>query len=376
MIFNYRNSYNFLRDLSETLSEEYEMEIKKIIKDLPEIQVIECATAILNNKIIDQDDIYIIIKASEDDLPLNGIVEAKNKLEKYEKLIKEKEDGTDIYNLFIAFDMKENNKYFKSIYNKNNMPRQGWIFNISAKGYNDYRKLLLTLVPELANMKACFRVLSPEYYDNSLDDVIQIYFTSEFNFASLTNKAKEMLLDNINTQKYRFIMGRISVIFQNFFSTKFIDTDGSISSIISEVYPTSLRNLTSFDILNFHETILEKYNASKDITMYMQEYLTGFFGHVGKNYYYMYVISDEDVETVKEFSAVKDNEDINAIYEFTEYKNDKLPYTYKALIVHKNFNEEVVREMIRNNITYHQIEPLKEEGCIRTLDHLDRQNVS
>ena len=42
----------------------------------------------------------------------------------------------------------------------------------------------------------------------------------------------------------------------------------------------------------------------------------------------------------------------------------------------KNFNEEIVREMIRNDVIYYEIEALKEEGKIRTLDHLDRQNVT
>ena len=73
---------------------------------------------------------------------------------------------------------------------------------------------------------------------------------------------------------------------------------------------------------------------------------------------------------------MKENLDINAIYEFTEYKDDNKPYTYTALVVHKNFNEEIVREMIRNDVIYYEIEALKEEGKIRTLDHLDRQNVT
>ena len=42
----------------------------------------------------------------------------------------------------------------------------------------------------------------------------------------------------------------------------------------------------------------------------------------------------------------------------------------------ENFNEEIVREMIRNDVIYYEIEALKEEGKIRTLDHLDRQNVT
>lgn len=375
MYYNYKNSYKFLNDLSETLDKMYEDEIKKILRNLPEIMVIECAKIILEKKIMDQDDVYLIVKAAKEQLVVMRIVNSNNKLKTYEQLMQAKKDGTDIYELFDVFEMKPINKYYKSVYNKNNLPRQGWILNISADGYDDYRRLLLTLIPELSKMNTCFRVLSPQYYENNLEDVLQIYFTSEFNFSNLSNKSKELLLENINTQKYRFIMGRISVIFQNFFSIKFIDTDGSISDSISEVYPSSLKNLTSFDILNYHETILEKYNQTKDITMYMQEYLTGFFGHVGKTYYHMYVIPKKSIEIIKNFPIMKENLDINAIYEFTEYKDNNKPYTYTALVVHKNFNEEIVREMIRNDVIYYEIEALKEEGKIRTLDHLDRQNV-
>ena len=141
MYYNYKNSYKFLNDLSETLDKMYEDEIKKILRNLPEIMVIECAKIILEKKIMDQDDVYLIVKAAKEQLVVMRIVNSNNKLKTYEQLMQAKKDGTDIYELFDVFEMEPINKYYKSVYNKNNLPRQGWILNISADGYDDYRRL-------------------------------------------------------------------------------------------------------------------------------------------------------------------------------------------------------------------------------------------
>jgi hypothetical protein len=257
-----------------------------------------------------------------------------------------------------------NQKFYRAKYEKTNLPKQGWIINIAVKNYEDYRRLLLNIIPELHKMQACYKITSPKMYSGGLEDVISIYLTSEFNFRDFSIKVQSILLENVNTQKNRFLMGRISAIFQNFFSTRFIDSTGRIIDSIASVTNNMLKNMSPFDILNYHETILEKYNESKNIVTYMQEYITGFpILSKKENYifYNMYVIDNNYIDIIKEFKIYKENIDVNAIYEFTEYKNNKTPYSFVCVVVHKDFNEEMIREMIRNSIPYYQIKPTTTE---------------
>ena len=336
-------------------------EVKKLLKTLSSTQVKECADIIEKYEVYDQEDIYVLLSGSVEDLKLKDIAKAENKLDAYAELLRAKENKSDVYDMFKRKNLTRiSKKYYRSeIVDKKNMPRQGWIINISAKGYYDYRKVVLNIVPDLVKMKACFKVVTPECYSGKIENVITIYSTGQFNFANFTKKSQLLLLDDINIQTNKYLFGRLSAIFQNFFGTRIIDASGFITDLAEGSIPNLPKHLEPMDILNYHEKILQKYKDSEDLVQYLQEFLIGISCHKEKIFYNVYLIESKNIEKVKQIPIFKDNEDINAICEFKVVQPEKVYYV--ALIVHDIYDDEMVRTLIREEINYKKLKKTNEE---------------
>lgn len=351
-MFEYRTAYERILHVCEG---EIGEEIKKQLKQLPDEKVIECSYIINKYSINEPDYVYIIIMASIQDLKLKDIAMAEDKVQMYSELLTKKENKTDIYEMFERKKIIQTSKkyYSSEMFDKRNMPRQGWVINIAAKDYYDYRKVVLNVVPDLVKMKACFRVLSPKFYTGGIMNVITIYATDDFVFTDLTKKSQMLLLDDINANTNKYIFGRLSAIFQNFFGTRIIDASGIITDIAEGSLPSLPKGLEPMQILNYHQNIIKKYNNTENIVQYLQEFLVGIECRKDKIFYNVYLIESRNIEKIKELPIFKNNEDLNAICEFSP-KNDKEVY-YVALVVHDMFDDEIIRTLIREEIPYKKL---------------------
>lgn len=386
---NYKNSYEVIvRLCSDTVSPG--PEIKKILKTLTDIQVIECCYYILAEQIINQNEVYILVNAAAKELDVKEIAEqkgTKGKLAKYSELLEKKQTKKDVAEMFVNYRLLETPVYYASQnVSKVNMPRQGWIINISARGYEDYRRVVLAVVPELIEMKACFRVLKPNFCKDKTENIISIYTTCEFNFDSFSEKTQLMLLENVNKNTDKYIFGRLSAIFQNFFGSHIIDKSGNITNIVSGVVPNLPKEIHAMDILNYHESILQNYKKNKNLIQYFQEYLIGLHCFENKIFYNLYLIKNADVEKVLALPIMQETKDINAICRFKvdirekeenedeeedRAKKDKRKVFFAALLVHNDYNDDVVRTLIKEEIKY---EKYKNEDEIKEeLEELEKE---
>ena len=352
---NYEEAFTYLRKYKAT---EYGEQIQRIIRELTEEQAIECASLLKENNITNEYIVYIIVNACLNELSTDRILMSKDTKKEYQHLLDTKQDRTDIKETMELYGLKPaDKKYYKSKFKDYNLPRQGWIINIAAENYDDYRKVVLTLIPELSKLEVAFKVLVPEYYQNRMMNVIKIYMNHNFNILKLSDKALNLILENINTQRDKYILGRLSATFENYFSNRIVDTTGELIELLPGNIPTFLMNVTPLDILNFHEKMLEKANEKKDIAVYIQEYMTGYECPKKKMYYHSYVIDDKDLEKIKNIPALAQNKDLNTVCDYIEYKNNTEEY-HRVVVVYEDFNKEVLTEMIKNDIPYIKLEPI------------------
>lgn len=371
---NYEEAFTYLRRYKTT---EYGEQIQKIIRELTEEQAIECADLLKDNNITNEYIAYVIANACLNELSTDRLLMSKDTKKEYQHLLDTKQNRTDIKETMALYELKPaDEKYYKSKFKDYNLPRQGWIINIAAENYDDYRKVVLTLIPELSKLEVAFKVLVPEYYQNRMMNVIKIYMNHNFNILKLSDKALNLILENINTQRDKYILGRLSATFENYFSNRIVDTTGELIELLPGNIPTFLMNVTPLDILNFHEKMLEKANEKKDIAVYIQEYMTGYECPKKKMFYHAYVIDDKDLEKIKNIPALAQNKDLNTVCDYIEYKNNTEEY-HRVVVVYEDFNKEVLTEMIKNDIPYIKLEPIITEEISNDIQnsHSKKENL-